>query len=68
MDMEKNELYYKRWLQWFIGFSDAEGNFQLHAKKRVLKSGEISKYNVGYSFTIALYSRDSELINDIKKT
>lgn len=34
------------WLQWFIGFNDAEGNFQVFPKKRVLKSGDISHYGV----------------------
>ena len=55
------------WLQWFIGFNDAEGNFQVgfHPKKRVLKSGEISHYGVGCAYHLSLHNRDSILIKDI---
>lgn len=59
----KNE----RWLQWFIGFNDAEGNFQTYPKKRVLKSGEISHYSVGYAYHLSLHSRDALLIKDIQQ-
>lgn len=37
-------------------------------KKITLKSGEISKYNVGYGFHLALHSRDYELIQIIYKS
>lgn len=53
------------WLQWFIGFNDAEGNFQVFPKKRVLKSGEISSYGVGCAYHLSLHSRDAALIRDI---
>lgn len=55
----------KLWLQWFIGFNDAEGNFQVYPKKRVLKSGEISHYGVGCAYHLSLHSRDATLIKDI---
>lgn len=55
----------KLWLQWFIGFNDAEGNFQVYPKKRVLKSGEISYYSVGCAYHLSLHSRDAALIKDI---
>lgn len=57
----------KLWLQWFIGFNDAEGNFQVFPKKRVLKSGggEISRYGVGCAYHLSLHSRDATLIKDI---
>jgi hypothetical protein len=58
----------KMWLQWFIGFNDAEGNFQVYPKKRVLKSGEISNYSVGHSYHLSLHSRDASLIKDIRQT
>lgn len=48
----------KKWLGWFIGFNDAEVNFQVYPKKRVLKSGEISHYGVGYSYHLSLHNRD----------
>lgn len=53
------------WLQWFIGFNDAEGNFQVFPKKRVLKSGEISHYGVGCAYHLSLHKRDTILIKDI---
>lgn len=52
--------------QWFIGFSDAEGNFQMYPKKRVLKSGEIIRYNVGYAYHLSLHKRDINILKDIK--
>ena len=36
------------WLEWFIGFNDAEGNFQVYPKKNILKNGTISSYIIGY--------------------
>ena len=57
----------KKWLEWFIGFNDAEGNFQVYPKKRVLKSGEISSYSVGYSYHLSLHSRDAALIKYIQQ-
>lgn len=56
-----------KFYQWFVGFSDAEGNFQMYPKKRVLKSGEINRYNVGYAYHLSLHKRDINIIKDIKK-
>lgn len=56
----------KNWVKWFVGFCDAEGNFQLYPKKRVLKSGVVSKYNVGLGFHLSLHSRDTELLQGIR--
>lgn len=58
-------LKIKNWIKWFVGFCDAEGNFQLYPKKGVLKSGIVSKYNVGLGFHISLHSRDTELLQSI---
>lgn len=55
------------WLQWFVGFNAAEGNFQVFPKKRVLKSGEISHYGVGCAYHLSLHSRDAALIRDIQQ-
>jgi len=60
-------MFNKNWISWFIGFIDAEGNFQMFPKKRVRSSGEIARYNVGYSFHLSLHDRDSSIINDIQK-
>lgn len=62
----KTNINYNNWLKWFIGLSDAEGNFQIYPKKRLLKSGEISKINVGYSYHLSMHKRDIEMIKDIK--
>lgn len=53
------------WIDWFAGFVDAEGNFQVYPKKRTLKSGEVSKYNVGLGFHLSLHSRDLELLQKV---
>ena len=70
MDMESKNITIKnlnqKWVQWFIGFCDAEGNFQMYPKKRVLSSGIISKYNVGLGFHLSLHNRDIDILKDIK--
>ena len=55
-----------KFYMWFSGFSDAEGNFQIYPKKRVGKSGQINKYNVGCSYHLSLHENDIELIKIIK--
>ena len=59
--MTKNEF-----IQWFLGFVDAEGNFQTTKVKRVNKEGIISHYTLQYSFHLALHIRDKELLNYIQ--
>jgi hypothetical protein len=66
MDMENKVIYNEKWINWFLGFTDAEGNFQIYPKKRVLTSGKIARYNVGYSYHLSLHNRDLDLIKDIK--
>lgn len=63
--MEKN-INNLKWLHWFIGFTDAEGSIQVFPKKRVLKSGDISKINVGYSYHLSLHSKDTVILKDIQ--
>ena len=70
--MEKDLLYLKKninnWKKWFIGFMDADGNFQVFKKKRSNKliSGDISEYyNVGYGIHISLSERDIILLEEI---
>lgn len=64
--LENRELH--KWMGWFTGFVAAEGNFQVYPKKRVLKSGEISKYNVGLGFHLSLHSRDIDIIRTVHQT
>ena len=59
--MQKRELN-----RWFIGFMDAEGNFQTFKKKRVLKSGKVY-YNVGYGIHLSLHEREFNLLMYLKK-
>lgn len=61
-----NNKNYSNWLKWFVGLNDAEGNFQTYSKKRLLKSGEVSKINVGYSYHLSMHKRDIEMIKDIQ--
>jgi len=65
--MENKVVFNKNWISWLIGFTDAEGNFQTFPKKRVLTSGEIVRYNVGYSYHLSLHNRDSNLLRDIQE-
>nr|YP_010183904.1 hypothetical protein LI393_mgp05 [Coccidioides immitis]QVG62027.1 hypothetical protein [Coccidioides immitis] len=37
------------------------------SKKRVLTTGEIVRYNVGYSYHLSLHNRDSNVLKDIQK-
>nr|QJS52036.1 putative LAGLIDADG homing endonuclease [Bulbochaete rectangularis var. hiloensis] len=52
-------------MEWFIGFFDAEGNFQRTVEKRVTKRGDIY-YKIAYSFHISLSLVDKELLYEIK--
>jgi len=62
-----NMINNNNWIYWFIGFTDAEGNFQMYPKKRVLISGQIARYNVGYSYHLSLHNRDLNILKDIKE-
>lgn len=56
----------ENFIQWFIGFMDAEGNFQLFPKVRKDKNGNISRYGLGYGFHMGLSSRDTALVEHIQ--
>lgn len=66
MDMENKIILNKSWVSWLVGFTDAEGNFQIFPKKRVLTSGEVVRYNVGYSYHLSLHPRDINILKDIQ--
>ena len=67
MDMEKYKIKdLNKWIPWFVGFSDAEGSFQVYHKKRILKSGELSKVNVGCFYHLSLHKKDLCIIKDIQ--
>lgn len=57
----------KDFITWFIGFMDAEGNFQLFPKIRKDKEGNINRYGLGYGFHMGLSSRDTALVEYIQK-
>jgi hypothetical protein len=56
----------KNWISWFLGFCDAEENFQVFPKKRWNIPKSLQYYNVGYGFHLALSKKDQELIYQIK--
>lgn len=63
MDMEK--ALFKKWLEWFVGFCDADANFQVFPKKRsyIKKEGSLSEYyNIGYGFHVSLSMKDLDLL------
>ncbi|OAX30699.1 endonuclease, partial [Rhizopogon vinicolor AM-OR11-026] len=64
----KNSLF-NLWLEWFIGFCDADANFQVFPKKRSYKKkdGNLSEYyNIGYGFHISLSIKDKSLLEKMK--
>nr|BBG67068.1 hypothetical protein [Stropharia rugosoannulata] len=67
-DME-NKTLNKNWIEWFVGFCDADANFQVFPKQRsyLKKDGTLSKYiNIGYGFHISLSQRETELLKDFQ--
>ena len=61
----------KNWIEWFIGFCDADGNFQTFPKHRkyLKKDGSLSEYyNIGYGIHISLSIKDLGLIQEIQNT
>src|SRR5271169_5295437 len=61
-----NKFIDKKWNEWFIGFSDAEANFQTFPKKRIGKDGKTIKYyNIGYGYHLRLNIIDKEIIKNI---
>jgi len=55
----------KNWIQWFIGFCDAEGNFQTFPKKRFNSTKNLHYYNIGYGFHLSLSIKDRTLLQKI---
>jgi hypothetical protein len=54
----------KDWIEWFIGFCDADSNFQVFPKIRNSKTKQY--YNVGYGFHISLNIIESDFIQNIQ--
>jgi len=71
-DMEKtfNTIINPSWIQWFIGFCDADANFQVFPKQRSYKKKDGSTsnyYNIGAGFHIGLNIIDLPLLLNIQK-
>ena len=71
MDMRRafNNTINRNWIEWFIGFCDADANFQVFPKVRsyLKKDGTPSNYyNIGYGFHISLSSKDLPLLLSIQ--
>lgn len=65
----KNKALFNTWVEWFVGFCDADSNFQVFPKKRsyIKKDGTLSEYyNIGYGFHISLSIRDLLLLKKIQ--
>jgi hypothetical protein len=50
---------------WFLGFCDAEANFQTTKFKRINKNGIVTSIGLKYSFHIGLSNRDKTLLEFI---
>ncbi len=55
-----------KWLQWFIGLMDAEGNFQVFPKKRENGAGKITSYSVGIGIHLGMHIRELAMILNIQ--
>lgn len=64
--MIKIEMKDINFIPWFIGFVDAEGNFNISKKKRFNNKGELTKIYLGYEFHISLHQRDKNLLEFIQ--
>lgn len=56
----------KDFINWLIGFLDAEGNFQVFPKVQKNKEGLITRYGIGVGFHIGLHIRDIAILELIK--
>ena len=65
MLMDMANTLFNLWLEWFVGFCDADANFQVFPKKRsyIKKDGSLSEYyNIGYGFHVSLSMKDLDLL------
>ena len=65
--MEKS--LFNLWLEWFVGFCDADANFQVFPKKRsyLTKEGILNEYyNIGYGFHIGLSIKDLPILEKVQ--
>ena len=66
-DMEK--ALFNLWVEWFVGFCDADDNFQVFPKKRsyLTKEGILNEYyNIGYGLHIGLSIKELHLLEKVK--
>lgn len=74
--MKKNNLInfippQDNWNEWFIGFSEGDGNFQVWPKIRnyIRTNGLVNNYyNIGYGFHLSLSINEIPLLKDIQHT
>lgn len=64
-EKERGELGYKdsNFLEWFVGFTDAEGNFIIH---RILKKDKVTTSSFSFMFKITLHKDDEKVLRYIK--
>jgi len=63
--MEKNKIDLV-FLAWFLGFMDAEGNFQTTKVKRINTKGELTSIALKHSIHIGLHIREKPILEFIK--
>lgn len=56
-----------KFLTWFVGFCDAEANFQTTFVKRINKKGQLTSYGIKYGFYIGLHEQDKPLLEYIQQ-
>lgn len=62
INLNNNNFY-----AWFVGFCDAEANFNCIKEKRINKDGKVTSIGIKYAFHIGLHKRDRELLEYISK-
>lgn len=56
----------KNFIAWFMGFLDAECNFQTTIVKRTNKQGIVTSLGLKYAIHLSLHLRDKELLEFIQ--
>lgn len=57
-----SESFYSNFLQWFVGFSDAEGNFNIN---RLLNKDKLTIASFSFMFKISLHKDDDKVLRYI---
>lgn len=64
--MTNIEMNNNKFIPWFFGFVDAEGNFNISKKKRINAKGIETSIGLGYEFHLGIHVRDLDLLKFIQ--